>query len=108
LRSLQNVGGLYGLVVPCEEVQFPGQVVGYFTGGEPLRAILPKVLVQKKSELSSDCSEEGNVPGTGYGLQLTYDVPQKGKLNGTLCVRVCWRDIVYRSLVEFGKKELTY
>ncbi len=40
LRSLQNVGGLYGLVVPCEEVQFPGQVVGYFTGGEPLRAIL--------------------------------------------------------------------
>ncbi len=75
MRSLQNVGGLYGLVVPCEEVQFPGQVVGYFTGGEPLRAILPKVLVQKKSELSSDCSEEGNVPGTGYGLQLTYDVP---------------------------------
>ncbi len=80
LRSLQNVGGLYGLVVPCEEVQFPGHVVGYFTGGEPLRAILPKVQVQKINEQSSDCTEEGNVPGTGYGLQLTYDVPQ-GKHN---------------------------
>ena len=107
MRSLQNVGGLYGLVVPCEEVQFPGQVVGYFTGGEPLRAILPKVQVPKTNEQSSDCTEEGNVPGTGYGLQLTYDVPQ-GKHNGTLCVRVCWHDIVYRSQVEFGKKQLTY
>ena len=35
---------MYGLVVPCEDVQFPGAVVGHFTGGEPLRAVLPKVL----------------------------------------------------------------
>ncbi len=32
LKSLQNVAGVYGLVVPCEEVQFPGVVVGYLTG----------------------------------------------------------------------------
>ncbi len=107
MKSLQNVGGLYGLVVPCDEVQFPGQLVGHFTGGEPLRAILPKVLGQKRINLSSDCCEEDNVAGTGYGLQLTFDVPQ-GKHNGTLCVRVCWHEIVYRPLVEFGKKELTY
>jgi hypothetical protein len=44
---------------------------------------------------------------TGYGLQLTYDVPQ-GKYNGTLAVRVCWHDIVYVSQVNFGKKELAY
>ena len=43
LKSLQKVAGLYGLVVPCEDVQFPGAVVGHFTGGEPLRAVLPKV-----------------------------------------------------------------
>ena len=93
--------------MPCDEVQFPGQLVGHFTGGEPIRAILPKVLGQKISDSSSDCCEEGNVAGTVYGLQLTFDVPQ-GKHNGTLCVRVCWYDIVYRSLVQFDKKEQTY
>jgi hypothetical protein len=41
LKSLQNVAGLCGLVVACEEVQFAGAVVGHFTGGEPLRAVLP-------------------------------------------------------------------
>ena len=39
LKSLQNVAGLYGLVVACDDVQFPGAVVGHFTGGEPLRAV---------------------------------------------------------------------
>ena len=42
LKSLQGLGGVYGLVVPCDEVQFPGALVGYFTGGEPLRVVLPK------------------------------------------------------------------
>ena len=41
LKSLQNVAGVY---VPCEEVQFPGVVVSYLAGGEPLRAILLKLL----------------------------------------------------------------
>ena len=107
LKSLQNVAGVYGLVVPCEEVQFPGVVVGYLTGGEPLRAILPKLLRGKQNESSSVATEEGNDAVTGYGLQLTHDVPQ-GKCNGTLVVRVCWHDIVYVSQVNFGKKELTY
>ena len=42
---------------------------------------------------------------TGYGLQLTYDVPM-GKYNGVLCVRVCWHDIVYLAQLNFAKKEL--
>jgi hypothetical protein len=107
LKSLQNVAGVYGLVVPCEEVQFPGVLVGYLTGGEPLRAILPKLLRGKQNESSSVATEEGNEVVTGYGLQLTHDVPQ-GKFNGTLVVRVCWHDIVYVSQVNFGKKELAY
>ena len=107
LKSLQNVAGVYGLVVPCEEVQFPGVLVGYLTGGEPLRAILPKLLRGKQNESSSVATEEGNEAVTGYGLQLTHDVPQ-GKFNGTLVVRVCWHDIVYVSQVNFGKKELAY
>jgi hypothetical protein len=42
LKSLHDVSGVYGLVVACDEVQFPGYVVGHLTGGEPLRAVLPK------------------------------------------------------------------
>ncbi len=34
--------GVYGLVIPCLDVVFPGVLVGHFTGGEPLRAVLPK------------------------------------------------------------------
>ena len=107
MKSLQNVAGVYGLVVPCEEVQFPGVIVGYFTGGEPLRAILPKVLRGQRNDSSSDWTEEGNDVVMGYGLQLTHDVPH-GKFNGTLLVRVCWHEIVYVPQVNFGKKELVY
>ncbi len=109
MKSLQNVAGVYGLVVPCEEVQLPGVVVGYFTGGEPLRAILPKVLrgKRKQKDSSSVGTEEGNDAVMGYGLQLKHDVPH-GKFNGTLVVRVCWHEIVYVSQVNFGKKELVY
>jgi hypothetical protein len=42
LKSLQRLGGVHGLVVACDEVQFPGALVGHFTGGEPLRVVLPK------------------------------------------------------------------
>ena len=30
LKSLQGLGGVYGLVVACDEVQFPGALVGHF------------------------------------------------------------------------------
>ena len=105
LNSLEKVAGVYGLVVPCEDVQFPGAVVGHFTGGEPVRAVLPKVLGGRDMELSS----EGGVGGTytGYGLQLMYDVPQ-GQYNGVLCVRVCWHDIVYRAEVNFAQKAFAF
>ena len=33
LKTLQDIAGVYGLVVPCEEVHFPGVMVGHFTGG---------------------------------------------------------------------------
>ena len=68
LKSLQKVAGLYGLVVPCEDVQFPGAVVGHFTGGEPLRAVLPKVWGGVDKELSSEEGVGGTY--TGYGLYL--------------------------------------
>ncbi len=32
LRSLQNVSGIYGMVVPSAAVSFPGQIVGNFVG----------------------------------------------------------------------------
>ncbi len=33
LRSLQKASGIYGLVAPSAEVQFPGQIVGHLSGG---------------------------------------------------------------------------
>ena len=105
LKSLQNVAGLYGLVVACEDVQFPGAVVGHFTGGEPLRAVLPKVKGKKDMARSSEEGEGGT--NTGYGMQLTYDVPM-GQYNGVLCVRVCWHDLVYLAQVNFAQKALAF
>jgi hypothetical protein len=42
LRGLQNVAGVYGMVVATSEVQLPGQFVGHFVGSETLRAVLPR------------------------------------------------------------------
>jgi hypothetical protein len=107
LKTLQSVAGLYGLVVACEEVQFPGQLVGHFSGGEVLRAILPKEVGKNPKEIIGHDTEGGNVGAMGYGVQMTFDVVQ-GKHNGNLCVRVCWHDIVYLSQVDFGKKQLAF
>ena len=91
--------------VSCEDVQFPGTVVGHLTGGEPLRAVLPKVKGKKYMALSSEEGEGGT--NTGYGMQLTYDVPM-GQYNGVLCVRVCWHDLVYLAQVNFAQKALAF
>ena len=115
LKSLQGLGGVYGLVVPCDEVQFPGALVGYFTGGEPLRVVLPKATkVCRKSRVRKDGEDElqtshdvDGPSGAGYGVQLTWDVPE-GTHNGVLEVRVCWHERVYQAHVDFGKKELQY
>jgi hypothetical protein len=115
LKSLQDVAGVFGLVVPCDEVQFPGFVVGHFTGGEPLRAVLPK---EKKAKQKDDvlAADKDVFEGShgkewqnalGYGVQLTWDVAE-GKHNGMLDVRVCWHDIVYRAHVDFAKNQLVY
>ena len=106
LKTLQSVAGFYSLVVPCEEVQFPGVLVGHLSGGESLRAILPKES-KKPREMSSNDTDGEYMGAMGYGVQMTFDVPV-GKHNGKLCVRVCWHDIVYLSQLDFGNKQLTY
>ncbi len=88
-------------------------MVGHFTGGEPLRAVLPKLLDTRRKRrmekedkndlLSSYEDDAGKV--AGYGLQLTWDVPQ-GKHNGVLDVRVCWHDILAQ--FNFGMKGLAF
>jgi hypothetical protein len=111
LKSLQGLGGVYGLVVACEEVQFPGALVGHFTGGEPLRVVLPKstkggrkqrVNKDLKDELQTSHDVDGHT-GAGYGVQLTWDVPESTH-NGVLELRVCWHELVYQAHVQFGKK----
>jgi hypothetical protein len=95
---------VYGLVVPCLEVQFPGIVVGNLIGGRPLRAVLPKdnkergqCNVQEKESILLQSSQEGYVVhGVGYGVQLTSDVTV-GKYDGVLDVRVCWHDICQKT-----------
>ncbi len=103
---------MFGLVVPCK---FPGYVVGHFTGGKPLRAVLPKGKKQnKKGFLLSEAKEEYESShgddmsnDVGYGVQLTWDVPE-GKHNGMLAGRVCWHEIVYLAQVDFAKRMLIY
>jgi hypothetical protein len=115
LKSLQGLGGVYGLVAPCDEVQFPGALVGDLTGGEPLRVVLPKSTKgcrkpRVNKDLKQDMQTSDDVDaytGAGYGVQLTLDVPE-GTHNGVLEVRVCWHERVYQAHVQFGKKELQY
>ena len=116
LKTLQDIAGVYGLVVPCAEVHFPGVMVGHFTGGEPLRAVLPKAKVEGTQQRRMNVVESKEVVGSheeerssvvGYGVQLTFDV-RDGNHNGILDVRVCWHDIVYQAQVDFAKKELLY
>ena len=113
LRSLQNVSGRYGMVVPSAAVAFPGQIVGHFVGGETLRAVLPKPDKQGRKERCTfreeSSSEDARSPlkevVTGYGVKLVYDVPQN-KFNGTLDVRVCWHSLVYLAEVDFARNNL--
>ena len=116
LKTLQDIAGVYGLVVPCEEVHFPGVMVGNFTGGEPLRAVLPKGKVEGTQQRRMNVVESKEIVGSheeerssvvGYGVQLTFDV-RDGNHNGILDVRVCWHYIVYQAQFDFAKKELLY
>jgi hypothetical protein len=115
LRSLQNVSGIYGMVVPSAAVAFPGQIVGHFAGGETLRAVLPKPenngrressIFREESSYEDERSPRKEVV-TGYGVKLVYDVPQN-KYNGTLDVRVCWHSLVYLAEVDFGRNNLSF
>jgi hypothetical protein len=81
------------MVVPTSEIQFPGEPVGHFVGGETLRAVLLR--------------PDGKGAVSGYGVKLTYDVPEN-KFNGTLEVRVCWYSIVYCAEVDFARNSLLF
>ncbi len=115
LRSLQNVSGIYGMVVPSAAVAFPGQIVGNFVGGANLRAVLPKPdnNGRKESHIFREESSYKDVRSprkkvvTGYGVKLVYDVSQN-KFNGTLDERVCWHSLVYLAEVDFGRNNLFF
>jgi hypothetical protein len=115
LRSLQNASGIYGMAVASAAVEFPGQIVGNFVGGETLRAVRPKpegkvrmqrTALREESSGDNDLSQQEE-RGSGYGVKLSYDVPQT-KFNGTLDVRVCWHSLVYLAKVDFGPNNLLF
>ncbi len=103
------------MAVASSAVEFPGQIVGNFVGGETLRAVLPKpdCKVRKQiTTLRAESSGENELLQkddrvSGYGVKLSYDVPQT-KFNGTLDVRVCWHSLVYLAKVDFGPKNLSF
>lgn len=116
LRSLQNASGIYGMAVASAAVEFPGQIVGHFVGGETLRAVQPKpdskvrkqrTALREESSGENELSQQQEERGSGYGVKLAYDVPQT-KFNGTLDVRVCWHSLVYLAKVDFGPKNLSF
>ena len=103
------------MVVPSASVEFPGQILGDFVGGETLRAVLPKPdckVRKQRTTLRAESSgknellqQEDRV--SGYGVKLSYDVPQT-KFNGTLDVRVCWHSVVYLAELDFGRNNLSF
>ncbi len=118
MKSLKSVVGVYGLVATCQEVQFSGTIIGYLSGGELLRAVLSKAdkrvckvrakandVYDGSSNIDMDISS--TYRGSGYGLQLTWDVPA-GTFNGVLDVRICWHDTVYQAQVDFTQKQLIF
>ncbi len=105
LRSLERAGGVYAMVAPCAEVIFPDLLVCHLVGGETLRVVLPKEARRSPHETSSCNVHALFKTTTGYGVKLTFDIPQ-GKHNGHLQVRVCWHNVVYQSHVDFGNKYL--
>ena len=103
------------MVVSSAAVEFPGQILGNFVGGETLRAVLPKpdgkVRKQRRTLLEESSCENEISPMkegvSGYGVKLSYDVPST-QFNGTLEVRVCWHSLVYLAEVDFGRNNLCF
>ena len=103
------------MVVPSAAVEFPGQILGNFAGGETLRAVLSKPdgkVRKQRRTLREESSCENEVSPmkegvSGCGVKLSYDVPST-QFNGTLEVRVCWRSLVYLAEVDFGRNNLCF
>ena len=79
-----------------------------------MRTLRPKESKRGKPRRSSagssvnvDVTDEGVLSGSGYSLQLTYDVFE-GKYNGVLHVRVCWHEVVFLAEVDFAKRTFIY
>ena len=89
-ESTERSGGVWS-GYPLSRCYYSRSLGGHFTGGEPLRAVLPKDMkgrghrnVQDKNITLLQSSAEGDVGhGVGYGVQLTFDVPV-GKHIGVL------------------------
>ena len=93
------------MVIPCAEVTFSDLLVGHLVGGESLRVVLPKEARRNPHETSTCIVDAQPKKTTGYGVKLTFDVPQ-GKHNGQLDVRVCWHNVVYQGHVDFANNYL--
>jgi hypothetical protein len=104
------------MVVPSAAVEFPGQILGNFVGGETLRAVLhkPDGKVRKQRRTlreESSCENELSPQKKGvseYGVKLSYDYVPSTQFNGPLDVRVCWHSLVCLAEVDFDRNNLSY
>jgi hypothetical protein len=109
LKSLQGIGGAYCLVTPGRDHVVRGGTLRNFNEGDNIRVIRSKELRDGRKRDKNNAvmgikteREEGGHRHVGYGLKLTFDLPQ-GKAVGKLKIRACWHDIVFRN--EFGFTE---
>jgi hypothetical protein len=99
LRRIQGVSGVYGMVTPCDKTCLLHPVLGTFNTGDNLRAVLPAEVTSIAPWIVAD--------GKSCGLQMMYDSP-RSKPIGTLTVRVCWCNIVYRDERDFITTHFKY
>lgn len=114
LKSLQGAGGAYCLVTAGKEHVVRGGSLRGFNEGDNIRVIRPKhntkPLNAVKTTLTNVDKNVGTLLSTtavGYGLKFTFDVPV-GKAMGTLTVRACWHDIVFRNELGFTESMFLY
>ena len=113
LKSLQGVGGAYCLVTPGRDHDVRGGSLRGFSEGDNIRVIRPKldVKVPKNRDSGGNVERRNGVgndkSAVGYGVKLTFDLPV-GKAVGTMTVRACWHDIVFRHELGFTETMFLY
>jgi hypothetical protein len=85
-----------------------------FSEGDNIRVIRPKTFrqVRKRGPIQTlvqhpTVRSDKATGSVGYGLKLTFDLPL-GKSVGTLKVRACWHDIVFRNELGFTETMFLY